>query len=233
MSVRELLDPSNCALMMIDYQPQMLFAVSSIDGQTLVNNTTLIAKAAKLFKVPTLITSVATKTFSGPTFKQLVDVFPDQEIIDRTTMNAWEDVRVKRAVEKMGRKKLIFGGLWTSVCIAMPALLALGEGYDVYCVVDACGDINQMVQDSSVQRMVQAGVAPITSLQFLLELQRDWARQATYAGVMDIVQQHAGTYGVGAQYAQAFIPHASEAGDGVGASALGPQKRQQPPVRTQ
>ncbi|WP_309895877.1 hydrolase [Archangium sp.] len=233
MSVRELLDPSNCALVMIDYQPQMLFAVSSIDGQTLVNNTTLIAKAAKLFKVPTLLTSVATKTFSGPTFQQLVDVFPDQEIIDRTTMNAWEDVRVKRAVEKMGRKKLIFGGLWTSVCIAMPTLMALEEGYDVYCVVDACGDINEMVQESSVQRMVQAGVAPITSLQFLLELQRDWARQDSYSGVMDIVQQHAGTYGVGAQYARAFIPHASEAGDGVGAAVLGPQKQQQKPVRTQ
>jgi nicotinamidase-related amidase len=233
MSVRELLDPSNCALVMIDYQPQMLFAVASIDGQTLVNNTTLIAKAAKLFKVPTLLTSVATKTFSGPTFKQLVDVFPDQEIIDRTTMNAWEDVRVKRAVEKMGRKKLILGGLWTSVCIALPALMALEEGYDVYCVVDACGDINEMAQDASVQRMVQAGVAPITSLQFLLELQRDWARQDSYNGVMDIVQQHAGTYGVGAQYARAFIPHASEAGDGVGAAALGPQKQQQKPVRTQ
>lgn len=211
--VPTLLNPSNCVLLMIDYQPQMAFGVSSLDIQMLVNNATGLAKAAKVFGVPTILTSVAEKTFSGPTFQQIRDVYPDQEIIDRTTMNSWEDARVVEAVKKTGRKKLVMGGLWTEVCIALATLDALREGFEVYFIADACGGTSVVAHDLAIQRMIQAGATPMNWLQFLLELQRDWARQETYAPVMDVVRQHAGAYGIGVQYARAVLgEHANEGG---------------------
>jgi nicotinamidase-related amidase len=210
-NVPSLLDPKNCVLLMIDYQPQMAFGVKSIDGQTLVNNATGLAKAAKVFKVPTILTSVAEKSFSGPTFSQIREVFPEDPIIDRTTMNCWEDSRVVEAVKKTGRNKIVMGGLWTEVCITHPTIDALREGFEVYFVADACGGTTETAHDLAVERMIQAGAAPITWLQFLLELQRDWARQETYEPVMGIVKQHAGSYGVGVQYARAMLgAHANE-----------------------
>lgn len=212
--VPTLLDPSNCVLLMIDYQPQMTFGVVSIDHQTLVNNVTGLAKAAKVFNVPTIVTSVAEKSFSGPTWSQIRDVFPDHPIIDRTSMNTWEDARVVEAVKKTGRKKIVMGGLWTEVCIAFPALDALREGFEVYIVVDACGGTTRAAHDYAIERSVQAGAAPITWLQFLLELQRDWARQETYEAVTGIVKQHGGAYGIGIQYAKAILgEHANEGGN--------------------
>jgi nicotinamidase-related amidase len=211
-AVPTLLDPKNCVVLMIDYQPQMAFGVKSMDGQTLVNNATALARSAKAFNVPVVLTSVAEKTFSGPTFKQIRDIYPAQPIIDRTTMNCWEDARVVAAVKKTGRKKIVMGGLWTEVCIAHPALDALREGYEVYIVADACGGTTVSAHDLAIQRCVQAGAAPITWLQLLLELQRDWARQDTYDAVMDIVEQHAGAYGVGVQYAKAIF--GAQAGEG-------------------
>jgi len=209
--VPTLLDPSNCVVVMVDYQPQMAFGVKSIDGQTLVNNVIGLAKSAKAFNVPTFITSVAEKSFSGPTFSQIIDVFPDAEIIDRTTMNFWEDDRVVDLIRKTGRRKVVMGGLWTEVCIAHPAIDALREGFEVYIVCDACGGTTVPAHDLAIMRSVQAGAVPITWLQFLLELQRDWARQETYDAVIDIVQHHAGAYGVGVQYAKAMLgEHARE-----------------------
>jgi nicotinamidase-related amidase len=209
--VPTLLDPSNCVVLMIDYQPQMAFAVKSIDGQTLINNATGLAKAAKVFNVPLILTSVAEASFSGPTFSQLREVYPDAPIIDRTTMNTWEDQRVVDAIKKTGRKKIVMGGLWTEVCIAFPTLDALREGYEVYVVADACGGTTAVAHDLAIDRVVQAGAVPITWLQFLLELQRDWARQETYGPVNDIVKQHAGAYGIGIQYARAVLgEHANE-----------------------
>lgn len=203
--VPTLLDPKNCVVIMIDYQPQMAFGVSSIDGQTLVNNAAGLAKSAKVFNVPVVLTSVAEKSFSGPTFSQIREVFPQTEIIDRTTMNCWEDKRVVEAVEKTGRKKIVMAGLWTEVCIAHPAIDALREGYEVYVVADACGGVTVTAHDLAIQRMSQAGAIPITWLQFLLELQRDWARQETYEAVLNVVKQHAGAYGVGVQYAKSML----------------------------
>ncbi|SES94400.1 hydrolase [Stigmatella erecta] len=203
--VPALLDPSNCVLVLIDFQPQMAFGVKSIDGQLLVNNVTGLAKAAQVFKVPTLLTSVAEKTFSGPTFSQITEVFPQEPIIDRTTMNTWEDKRVVDAIKKTGRKKIVLAGLWTEVCIAFPALDALREGFEVYVVADACGGTSQVAHDLAIQRVAQAGGTPITWLQFLLELQRDWARQETYDPVNAIVKQHGGTYGAGITYAKAML----------------------------
>lgn len=204
-AVPALLDPKNCMVLMIDYQPQMAFGVKSMDGQALVNNVTALAKSAKVFRVPVVLTSVAEKTFSGPTFKQIRDVYPEQPIIDRTTMNCWEDPRVLEAIRKTGRKKIVMGGLWTEVCVAHPAIDALREGFEVYVVADACGGTTAAAHDLAILRCVQAGAVPITWLQLLLELQRDWARQETYDAVLGIVQQHAGAYGVGVQYAKAML----------------------------
>lgn len=208
-----LLDPTSCVVLMIDYQPQMAFGVKSIDGQTLINNVTGLAKAARVFDVPVVLTSVAEESFSGPTFSQIRAVYPDAPIIDRTTMNAWEDERVVDAIKKSGRKKIVMGGLWTEVCIALPAIDALREGYEVYVVADACGGTSEVAHDLAIQRVVQAGAVPITWMQFLLELQRDWARQETYEPVLEVVKHHGGAYGVGVQYAKAMLgAHASEGG---------------------
>lgn len=210
--IHGLLDPENCALILIDYQPQMAFPVQSIDRQLLVNNATGIAKTAKIFNVPTILTTVAEKSFSGPMFSQVQDVFPDKKPIDRTTMNFWEDEKVVSAIKKTGRKKLILAGLWTEICIALPAINALEDGYEVYFVSDACGDVSYEAHSMAMQRMIQAGAVPITWLQFLLELQRDWARVKTYDAVLSIVKEHAGAYGIGIQYAKAVLgTHASEA----------------------
>ncbi len=212
--IHDLLTPQNCAVVLIDFQPQMLFAVKSIDGQTLVNNAVGLAKAAVIFKVPTILTTVAEKSFSGPTFAQLREVLGGSHPIDRTTMNAWEDPRVVEAIKKTGRKKLILAGLWTESCIVMPTIHALQAGYEIYVVADACGGTSPMAHDSAIQRMVQAGAVPVTWLQVMLEWQRDWARQDTYAPVMRVANEHAGAYGIGIQYAKAVLgEHAGEAGD--------------------
>lgn len=197
----KLLTPKNHTLLLIDHQPQMAFATRSIDIAELRNNTTGLAKAANAFKVPTILTTVAAKSFSGAIFPEVQAVFPDQVPIDRTTMNTWEDQRVVDLVKKSGRKKVVMAALWTEVCLVEPVLSAIDEGYDVYIVTDASGGVTKEAHDMAVQRMVQAGAQPITWLQYMLELQRDWARGETYAPVMEIAKQHAGGYGLGIMYA--------------------------------
>nr|WP_172797995.1 hydrolase [Bdellovibrio bacteriovorus] len=197
----QLLTPSNHTLVLIDHQPQMAFATKSIDVATLRNNTVALAKSAKVFKVPTILTTVAAKSFSGPIFPEIQAVFPDQKPIDRTTMNTWEDDNVVKVVKSYGKKKIVFAGLWTEVCIVGPALSAIADGYEVYVVSDASGGVTTEAHDMSMQRMIQAGVRPITWLQYLLELQRDWARGATYNAVIGIAKEHGGAYGLGAIYA--------------------------------
>ena len=206
-----LLTPSNCSLIMIDFQPQMAFAVKSIDGQTLINNAVGLAKSAKIFGVPTILTTVAEREFSGPMFSQLSRIFPGQQPIDRTTMNCWEDRRVVEAFKKTGRNKLVLAGLWTEVCIVLPAIQTLEEGYEIYVIADACGGTAITAHDTAILRLIQAGAVPMTWLQFLLELQRDWARSETYDAVNQIVRDDAGTYGLGVEYARAMLgEHARE-----------------------
>lgn len=197
----KLLTPKNHTLILIDHQPQMAFATRSIDIAELRNNVTGLAKAAHAFQVPTILTTVAATSFSGPVFPELQAVFPEQKPIDRSTMNTWEDKRVVDQVKKFGRKKVVMAALWTEVCLLEPVLSAIDEGYDVYIVTDASGGVSKEAHDMSVQRMVQAGAQPITWLQYMLELQRDWARGETYAPVMDIAKQHGGGYGLGVIYA--------------------------------
>jgi len=209
--IHTLLDPKNCVVVMIDFQPQMTFATKSIDGQTLINNATGLAKGAKIFNVPTILTTVAEKSFAGPFFPQVRKVFPDQQLIDRTTMNCWEDKRVVDAIKKTGRKKIVFAGLWTEVCIVLPTIMALEEGFEVYVVADACGGTSQVAHDMAMLRMIQAGAVPITWMQFVLELQRDWARTETYDAVTTLAREDAGSYGMGLEYAKAMLgEHAKE-----------------------
>jgi nicotinamidase-related amidase len=204
-SMLELLNPNNCTLILIDHQPQMFFGIESASRQTIKNNVIGLAKAAKIFKVPTVLTTVAAKTFSGPLISELQAVFPDQKPIDRTSMNSWEDKNFVAAVEKTKRKKLVIAALWTEVCLAFPALDAIKAGYDVYAVTDASGATTTEAHNMAIQRMIQIGVAPITWVQFFCELQRDWARTETYQPVMELAKEHAGAYGIGVFYAQSMF----------------------------
>jgi nicotinamidase-related amidase len=201
----ELLNPQNSALILIDFQPQMTFGVANIDRQTLFNNVILLAKAAKIFNVPTILTTVETKSFSGNMWPQLLDIFPDQEPVERSSMNSWEDAKLVEAVVATGRKKLIMAALWTEVCLTFPALEALQAGYEVYAVEDASGGTSVAAHNAAMRRIEQAGVVPVTALQVLLEYQRDWARKDTYNAVIEVVKEHCGAYGQGVEYAYTMV----------------------------
>jgi nicotinamidase-related amidase len=221
MTMHELLNPQNCAVIFIDHQPQMTFGVTSIDRQALTNNVVGLAKAAKVFQVPVILTSVETKSFSGYIWPQLLEALPGQEPIERTSMNSWEDARFVAAVERTGRKKLVMAGLWTEVCIVFPALQALAAGYEVYVVEDACGGTSVAAHTAAMQRLIQAGVVPVTWLQVLLEFQRDWARRDTYDAVISLVKQHAGAYGAGVEYAYTMVHGQVPGGAPTGTQAAG------------
>jgi nicotinamidase-related amidase len=207
----DLLTPQNSQLIIIDQQPQMAFGVQSIDRQTLKNNVVALAKAAKVFKVPTTITTVETESFSGHTYPELLAVFPDHKILERTSMNSWDDQNVRDALAATGRKKVVVAGLWTEVCNAMFALSAMKEGgYEIYMVADASGGTSAEAHKYAMDRMVQAGVVPATWQQVLLEWQRDWARKDTYDATIQIVQEHSGAYGMGVDYAYTLVHKAPE-----------------------
>jgi nicotinamidase-related amidase len=201
----KLITPKDHALVLIDFQSQMAFATKSIDAVLLRNNAGLIARAAAGFKVPTVLTTVAEKSFSGPMFSEVTDPFPGQKLLDRTSMNTWEDANVVKALNGIGKDRLVFAGLWTSVCIVGPALSALEQGYEVYFVTDACGDVSTEAHERAVARIVQAGGCPMTSLQYLLELQRDWARTETYELTTGIAKTNGGAYGIGVTYAKTMF----------------------------
>lgn len=203
--IHSLLTPENCTLILIDFQPQMAFGVASIDRQLLVNNVVGLAKAAKVFKVPTILTTVETKGFSGNMWPQLLEVFPGQELIERTSMNSWEDQKFVAEVKRIGRKKLVIAALWTEVCLCFPAIQAMEAGYEVYAVEDASGGTSEVAHRAAMQRVVQSGAVPVTWQQVLLEFQRDWAHKETYNDVMGIVMEHSGAYGQGVEYAYTMV----------------------------
>ena len=199
---KSLLNPKDHTLILIDHQSQMAFATKSIDAITLRNNAGLVASAAASFGISTVITSVAEKSFSGPVFDEIKRALPESEVIDRTTMNTWEDPRIADKVNALGHPRIVLAGLWTSVCIVGPALSALDQGFEVYVIADACGDVSDEAHQRAMDRMVQAGARPMTALQYLLELQRDWARHETYASTTGIAMQYGGGYGLGLVYAK-------------------------------
>lgn len=208
MSKFQLLDKDNSALIFIDHQPQMAFGVANIDRQQLKNNVVGLAKAGKIFNVPTLFTSVETESFSGYIWPELLAVHPEITPIERTSMNSWEDAAFVKAVEATGRKKLVISALWTEVCLTFPALMALEADYEVYVVTDTSGGTSVDAHERSIDRMVQAGAIPVTWQQVLLEYQRDWARKETYDAVMALVREHSGAYGMGVDYAYTMVHHA-------------------------
>jgi len=201
-----LLNPTNHTLVLIDHESQMALATKNIDIPELRNNTAIVAGASRIFNVPTVVTTVAEKSFSGPVFFEISEFYPGP-YIDRTTMNTWEDVNAHKAITGKGNKRIVLAGLWTGVCIVGPALSAIAEGYEVYIITDASGDVSKEAHDMAIQRMVAAGVQPMTSVQYLLELQRDWARTGTYKAVTDLVKKYGGAYGVGIQYAHEMLKH--------------------------
>jgi nicotinamidase-related amidase len=200
-----LLTPDDHALVLIDFQSQMAFATKSIDATVLRTNAALVASAAAGFKVPTILTTVAEKSFSGPMFTEITAPFPGHELLDRTSMNTWEDAAVIAEVNRIGKQRIVLAGLWTSVCIVGPALSALAQGFEVYVIADACGDVSTEAHERAMDRMVQAGAQPMTSVQYLLEMQRDWARGDTYAMTTGIARDFAGAYGIGLNYAHAMF----------------------------
>ncbi len=212
----DVLTPHNCQVIFIDQQPQMAFGVQSIDRQVLKNNVVGLAKAAKVFNIPTIITTVESESFSGYTYPELLDVFPGQKLLERTSMNSWDDQKVRDALAANGRKKVVVAGLWTEVCNNSFALCAMGEGdYEIYMVADASGGTSKDAHDYAMQRMVQAGAVPVTWQQVMLEWQRDWARRETYDAVMAIVKEHSGAYGMGVDYAYTMVHKADQRATGA------------------
>lgn len=208
----DLLTPQNCAVALIDFQPAMYFGVQSHDRLSIMHNSVVLAKAAKLFNIPTVLSTVSKDTFSGPLYPEIISVFPKHKIIDRTSINAWVDANFRKAIEKTGRKKIVVAGLWTEACVLFPTLNMLQAGYEIYIPTDACGDISKEAHERSVQRFIQSGAVPITSLQFVFELQQDWARSETYNGVMEILKAES-PYGIQVGFSKwALGEHASEGG---------------------
>lgn len=189
-----MLTPDNCVLMLIDHQPFQAAAVKNIDVATMINNTVSLAKTAKAFGVPTLLTSVL-KDRGGLIFKQITDVFPEQTPIDRTFINTWEDQNCVDWVKSTGRKKVVIAALWTEVCLAFPVIHALGDGYEVYFVTDASGGTSVEAHEMGIARMIQAGAVPLTSVVFMAELQRDWARAESAAKMAEVILEHGGAVG--------------------------------------
>ena len=202
----ELLTPANSQVIFIDQQPQMAFGVQSIDRQMLKNNVVALARAALVFDVPVTLTSVETLGFSGHIYPELLNVLADHPILERTSMNSWDDQKVRDALAATGRRKVVVSGLWTEVCNNSFALSAMLEGgYEIYMVEDASGGTSKAAHDYAMLRMIQVGVVPVTWQQVMLEWQRDWARKETYDAVIAIVQEHSGAYGMGVDYAYTLV----------------------------
>ncbi len=202
---KSLLTPKDHTLIMIDFQSQMAFGTKSIDAVLLRNNAAMVAHAAAGFGVSTILTTVAEKTFSGPMFNEITDAFPGKKLLDRTSMNTWEDQAVVDEINRIGKKRIVLSGLWTSVCIVGPAASAIEQGFEVYIITDAMGDVSDEAHERAVERMIQLGAIPITSLQYMLELQRDWGRSETYDLTTGIAKKWGGAYGLGIIYAKTMF----------------------------
>jgi nicotinamidase-related amidase len=204
-SEKGLLTPDNCIVTFIDLQPQMLFGVADFDRQSIINNDVALAKAARVFGLPVVLSTVETKSFSGNMWPQIQAVFPEQTPIERTSMNSWDDENFVAAIKTTARRRIVLAGLWTETCVALPTVQAIHDGYEVYVVEDCCGDVSQLAHDNAMKRVIQVGAKPVTALSVMLEWQRDWAYKDTYDAVMDIVKTHCGAYGVGVEYAYTMV----------------------------
>lgn len=199
-----LLRPQDSVLVLIDHQPFQLANLNSHDPHAVVNHSTALAKSAKVFDVPTILTSVVMDR-GGEVFRQITDVFPGQEVIDRTRINTWEDPKVVDAVKTTRRKQLIIAGLWTDIGAAMPAIQAAGEGWDVTVIIDACGAVSVEAHELAIRRLAAAGVNLMTWLALAAEWQRDWARADTAVGLTDVLIQHAAGSGIAYLWEQQLL----------------------------
>lgn len=206
----KLYTPKDSAVVFIDHQPQMTFGVANIDRAALINNVTLLAKVASVYGVPAVLTAVETESFSGYIWPQLLDVFPGQPVVERTSMNSWDDQGFRAAIEATGKKNILLTGLWTEVCVTWPAIEMLGAGYNIYVVEDCCGATSPAAHEAALSRMVQAGAVRLTTIPALLEWQRDWANRDHYNQLMGLIKQHGGAYGVGVEYAYTMVHHAPQ-----------------------
>jgi nicotinamidase-related amidase len=207
---QKLYTPKDSALVLIDWQPQMLFGVANADRATLTNNVSLLAKVAKEFGVPTVITSVETEGFSGYVLPQILDVFPGQQVVERSSMNSWDDAGFRKAIEATGKRNILLTGLWTEVCITWPAIEMAAAGYNVYVVDDCCGSTSTAAHEAALSRMVQAGATRLTAIAALLEWQRDWANKEHYGALMGLLKAQAGAYGAGVEYAYTMVHKAPQ-----------------------
>jgi len=207
-----LLTPDNCAVIFIDHQPQMFFGVANIDRQDLLNNVLVLAKAAKIFHLPTILTAVQSGGFGGKITPKLLELFPKQTPIERSSMNSWDCQEIVAAVRGTGRRNFLLAALWSEACLALPALQMLEEGYGIYVVEDASGGTSKTAHDAAIRRIEQAGAVSVTALQVLLELQRDWSRKEHYDEVMAVLKEHCGAHGQGFEFAAAMV-HQAPVGD--------------------
>jgi nicotinamidase-related amidase len=213
MPFQQMITPANCALALIDFQPAMFQGVQSHDRKVIVDNVQVLARAAKVFDVPTILTTVARDSFSGLFMPEVTEgVFGGRVPIDRTSINSWLNADFRAAIKDTGKKRFVLAGLWTGACISFPTMNMLEEGYEIFVVTDACGDTSPEAHERAVQRMIQAGAIPMTTLQFVFELQQDWARTETYEPVMDILKSLT-PYGIQIRFSKwAIGGHASESG---------------------
>jgi nicotinamidase-related amidase len=203
--IHTLLTPSECTLVMVDQQAGLAFGVGSIDRQVLLNNAIALARTAAAFALPVVVSTSASKVYSGPLMPAIHAVLPNAQVIERRNMNLWEDEAARAAVVKTGRRRLLVSGLLTEACVSFPVLSALAEGYEVFVVGDACGGLTTASHELALRRMEAAGGYLTSWIQVLLELQRDWTRHETYDGARAIVEAHGGGYGIGLAYARDMI----------------------------
>jgi len=203
--MQDLLTPQNAALVLLDQQAGLQFAVQSMERQTLLNNSVALLESAQAFALPIVISTSASKVYSGPLLPDLHALVPDHPVLERRNMNAWEDETVRAAIEATGRKKLIFSGMLTEACISFAVLSAMEAGYECYVVGDACGGLTLTGHDLALQRMAGKGAQLTSWVQVLLELQRDWTRHETYDAARAVIEKNGGGYGVGLRYAKQML----------------------------
>lgn len=204
---KDLLTPDNCALVLIDQQAGLAFGVQSMDKQALLNNSLALVRTAKAFKVPMVVSTSATKVYSGPVLPALREELGDHPVLDRRNMNVWEDAAVLAAIEATGRRKILFSGMLTEACISFAVLSALEAGFESYVVADACGGLTATGHDMALRRMQDSGAKMTSWLQVVLELQRDWTRKETYDAARSVIERNGGGYGIGLNYARDMLPH--------------------------
>jgi nicotinamidase-related amidase len=200
-----LMRPEDCALVLADLQAGLAFGVGSEDRQVLLNNAVALARTARVFGIPIVASTSASKVYSGPMMPAVQAAVPDVVPIERRSLNFWEDDHVRAAIVATGRKRLLISGLLTEACVSFGALSALASGFEVFVVGDACGGITPVSHDLALRRMQEAGVVMTSWIQVLLELQRDWTRKETYDGARAIVESNGGGYGIGLAYSRDMI----------------------------